>query len=177
MQMQKTEFFFVTRRGVAEAVDENPQLLLSLDYRVPDRIVAFISPRIHNEVTRQIAKNPDLDGVCMRASLSSMIADACEYLEDDRAIDRWVKALEEAIGHLQNYRRERQTALKASCESCTHPASEHYRPHLGDISCHRRGCGCAEFAPLERLLPKKAPDSQESPNSPRPGRFSLAPRA
>jgi hypothetical protein len=162
MQTQKTEFLFVIRRGVAEAVDENPQLTLSLDYKVPDPIVAFVSPKIHNEISRQLVKNPGLDGVCLRASLSSLIEDACEFLEDGQAIDRWVTVLEGAIERLRDHKRERETALRAVCEACSHSAIEHYRPHLGDISCHRRGCSCPEFAPLTKLLLKDGSGPQLS---------------
>lgn len=157
-QTRKRDFLFVVRLGVAEAVRENPLSLLSLDYKDPDRIVAFISPQIHNEITKQLAKNSDLDGVCIRASLSALIQEACEFLEDDQAIENWVKSLEEAIGRLQNYRRERQSSLTALCESCAHPAGEHYRPHLGDVSCGRPDCTCLEFAPLVRV-----PKSENGP--------------
>lgn len=156
MQTQRDEFLFIVRQGVAEAVAENPRFLLSLDYTVPDRIVAFISPAIHNEITRQLAKNPELDGVCVGTSLSRLVQEVCEYLEDDQALDGWVKSLEKAIEQLQDYRRERQSALQASCDGCAHPASEHYRAHLGDISCRSSGCECPEFAPLVRLVPRKA---------------------
>lgn len=152
MPRRTHEFLFAIRHGVAEAVSENPQSLLSLDYTAPDRIVAFVSRQIHNEITKQLAKNPDLDGVAMGASLCKLIQEACEFLEDDDTVDSWVRSLEEAILRLQNYRRDREAALKAACETCAHQASEHYRPHVGDINCSHPDCACSAFAPLVRVV-------------------------
>lgn len=155
IQVSKGNLRFIASRGVAEAVDENPGSVLSLDYRAPDQVVAFISPEFHNEVTRQFAKNSDLDGVCVRTSLRGLIQEGCDYLEDDRALDSWVRSLQEAITQLRNFQRERESALNASCNTCAHQAREHYRPHLGDIQCRHDGCGCPEFSPLTAVQSKR----------------------
>lgn len=161
MSMKKRDFSFIIKNCVAEAVDENPRFVLSLDYKVPDRIVAFISPSTSDEINRQLTRNAVLDGVCISGSLSSLVRDACDYFEDERAIDSWVKSLEEAIDELQDFRCQREASLKKLCESCNHPASEHHRPYLGDIDCNRPDCSCSEFAPMVKVLriPKERRDS------------------
>ena len=153
MPGEKIDFFFVTRRGVAEAVDENPQLLLNLDFRVPDQVIAFISPAIHAEVSKQFLKNPDLDGVALRASFSSLITSACEFFEDDKSIEQWIKALEKSIQLLRSHQSERQAALEnALCKRCGHRAADHHQPHQGDLACRQRDCTCSEYVGLAPLV-------------------------
>ncbi len=161
MPTQKTDFSFTYDRGVAEAVDENPRFLLSIGYQIPGQIVAFISPQAHNEMAKQFLKNPNLDGVSIRASLSGLLDAALEYFEDEKAIDLWLQALEKAIGQLRDFKGERRTALQSSmCDHCAHPASDHYRPHVGDLNCNHADCGCSEFSPLVK------PDGSYVPRPP-----------
>jgi hypothetical protein len=156
MLSQKPDLLFVTRKGVSEAVDENPHFVLSLDFRNPDRIVAVVSPELHREINKQFVKNPELDGVAVGASLSAMVSAACEFLEDDKAIDHWLDSLESVIELLRAFKNERYDALNSNlCDRCNHRAVDHYRPYIGDISCHFSGCSCPEFSPLSRITAKR----------------------
>jgi hypothetical protein len=140
---------FVNRRRVAEAIGDNPQLLLALDHRVPGRIVAFVSPEIQREVTKQWVRDPDLDGVCIGASLRTLIDEFGECVEDDDEIDRLVGTLSEAIDQLRTLQKERHAFLETQiCERCSHTARLHFRPHVGEISCQQTDCQCEAFDPL-----------------------------
>ena len=145
----KNKLEFRMNRGVAEASSDNPHFVFNLDRNIPDRIVAFISPDSHRDIGAQFARNPDLDGVALRGSLSGLVNSVCEYLEDEESIDGWVNALEDAIGQLRAFQRERAITLSTSlCDDCAHSAHDHYRPNEGDINCRRDGCECAQFGPL-----------------------------
>jgi len=157
---RSADLLFVTHRGVAEAVDDNPRRLLALDHRVPGRIVAFVSPEIQREIARQMAKDPELDGVSIGASLSSLIDEVCDYIEDNDGIDRLMSTLSEAIERLKAVKGQRRAFLEATlCDRCGHPALQHFRPNVGEIGCDHSGCNCeafeSEVAPSPRLSPRR----------------------
>ncbi|MDO8432704.1 MAG: hypothetical protein Q7S58_09875 [Candidatus Binatus sp.] len=151
-QQQMITMLFTIRLGVAEAAEDNSQFILSFDYLDPSRIVAFISPEIHQEMGKQFAQTPGLDGVSLSASLSSLIRDSCEYLENESAVNQLIASLESAVQQLRSFQNDRDAALRAAvCDRCSHLAFDHYRPDSGEIRCLHRDCECPEFAPLRRM--------------------------
>jgi hypothetical protein len=148
---------FSIRKGVAEAREDNPEFLLSLDCASPDRVVVFISPEVHNAAGRQFMRNRELDGVMFGASLRSLVEQACSCFEDERDLDRWILVFSKALRNLEEFKNQRRAAMQeAVCDGCGHPATEHYEPNVGDLRCRHEGCQCVEFGPLAPVEPEES---------------------
>lgn len=144
----KRELTFVNSKGIVIA-DDRQAVFLALVPNQPGQITAFISPETHRLVENQFCKNPSLDGVVLTTSLTSLVSEALEFFEDEPSLDRWLISLEEAAEKIRSFKRERQVALATTfCESCFHPASDHFVPHVGELNCKNEACNCEEFFPL-----------------------------
>ena len=144
----KREATFVNSKGVVVA-DDRQGVSLALVPNQPGRITAYISPETHRLIENQFCKNPNLDGVVLTTSLTSLVAAALEFFEDEPSLDQWLISLEEAAENIRSFKRERQVALATTfCESCAHPASDHFLPHVGELNCKIEACNCEEFFPL-----------------------------
>lgn len=144
--------------GVAQIDDDNPGFVIGLDYNLPDRIYAFISPELRDQINGLFAKNPGIDAVSISASLSCLVSNASEFFEDDREIDKWIQGLQSAIEYLNLFKKERRRAMETTfCQRCIHALAVHSRPHNGEMSCHQEGCSCSQFAMSNDLEEENVP--------------------